>query len=116
MTQPQYGFAEWALAVSLRKRGYWSIIKSTVKNDKEKKEWVDKLLGKRGAAWLRRRTHKAFPGDLLVYSSRLKKARFFAEAKLNRDELRANQKCHFKRIHKKLGLRTRLYHVVCPYR
>jgi hypothetical protein len=116
VTQKQYGFAEWALAVALRKRGYGSILKCTARNDPEKVKQLKRVLSRRQATWLCRRGHPSAPPDLLVISRSKKKALFFAEAKLGRDQLRANQRRHFSEIYRKLKLRTRIYNVVCPYR
>jgi hypothetical protein len=90
VSQTQYGFPEWFLAVELRKRhGLRSVLKCTVQNDPRKQALVVRLLGRKNAKWLCKHGHRAAPPDLLVYRGR--KPLFFAEAKLGRDRLRPNQ-------------------------
>ena len=67
VSQTQYGFAEWYLAFHLRRHGFWSVLKCTVRNDPRKKKLLDRLLGSQ-ARWLRKHSHRAAPPDLLVYS------------------------------------------------
>jgi hypothetical protein len=114
VTQRQYHFPEWYLAVHLRKtKGLHSILKSNHVNDPDKERRVAKLLGvTRGALkFLRARRHKAAPPDLLVFNPRTG-VRYFAEAKFGRDKLRVNQRRYFARLYKRTGIHTRLFHLV----
>jgi hypothetical protein len=61
--------------------------------------------------WLRKacRTWKASPPDLLVYDAGRRIPLFFAEAKLGRDRVRANQRRFFAVLFLELGLGTTVF-------
>ena len=113
--QPDYGFPEWLLAVTLRERyGLASMMKCGVGNDPWKVKRVNRLLGKEHAEWLRSagRRYGAAPPDLLVYDARTWTPLFFAEAKLGRDHLRINQRRFFAILFRRLGLGTTVFRII----
>jgi hypothetical protein len=101
--QPLYGFPEWY--------GLASLMKYEFTNDAWKVERVGRLFDDKRLKWLRRacRTWKASPPDLLVYDAGRRIPLFFAEAKLGRDRVRANQRRFFAELFRKLGLGTTIF-------
>ena len=117
-TQPGYGFPEWFLAMHLRARGYAAMLKYGNNADAWKVSRLDQLIGPRDARWIREcaRRDNAGPPDLIVYDPLTWQPRFFAEAKLDRDRLRPNQRAAFEKIYRRLGLKIRVYPIRTPLR
>lgn len=102
LSQPQYHFYEWVVAIHYYKKGYNVLVEQYIyESHQGKLNILKKIIGEDGVSFLKKLSKdlKSQPSDLFVYKGY---KFFFVEVKAPKDRLHKQQEKLFKRIENKL--------------